>query len=94
MAAAETDVEERKEGKPDDEDIEEQIDSEKDEHDDGESFEEDREDEEVIVASSDREEKYSDQERLHKEMQGSSETEVKSSADKEKVLSFTQDRER
>jgi len=48
----------------------------------------------VKVASSEGEEKYPDQEQPHKRKQDSSETEVKTSADKEKAPSFTQDRER
>lgn len=51
-------------------------------------------DKEVKVVSNDAEENYSDQEQPHKQRQDSSETEVKSSADKEKAPSFTQDRER
>lgn len=93
-AIAATDVEENKEGEPDNEDIEEQIDGENDKHDGDRSFEQDQEDEEVKVASSEGEEKYSDQEQPHKQKQDSSETEVKTSADKEKAPSFTQDRER
>ena len=46
------------------------------------------------VASDYAEENYSDQEQPHKQRQDSSETDVKSSADKEKAPSLTQDRER
>ena len=97
VAAAETDVEEDKEGEPDNEDIGEQIDSEKDEQDQDEQdgcFEQDQEDGEVIVSSSVEKEKYSDHEQPRKQRQDSSETEVKSSAEKEKVPSVTQDSER
>lgn len=95
-AADTADVEDDKEGEPDNEDIEEQIDSEKDEHDDDRSFDHHQEDEEVKVSSSDEEEKASDEEKKvqHKQRQDSSETEIKTSVDKEKVSSFTQDRER
>lgn len=93
-AATEADVEQSKEGEPDNGDIEEQIDSEKDERDQDGSFDQDQEDEEVEVASNDAEENYSDQEQAHKQRPDSSETEVKSSADKEKAPSITQDRER
>jgi len=93
-AVAATGGEENKDGEPDNGDVEEQIDSEKDEHDGDRSFEQDQEDEEMKVASSEGEEKYFDQVQPHKQKQDSSETEVKSSAGEEKAPSFTQDRER